>query len=318
LNERDKPRHETDYPSIHFVTRLSIGVWELVSSILPANRWLLSVKAFLKLIRPGRVLMIVTLTWVSASVAKVSMPGQWIISFAGMFLAMAGFALDIYTDRKTDKESLRSWPVNPISAGMMTEKAAKRWIVVFLAVGLALSITANPLTLVPASLLLLIYLGLSVGILDGPFGRAITLGLLQALYVLLAAAATGTISGLMIWVALVFFTAMVGARAVADIRDLPNDLQTETRSLPKVFGVRLTSFILPIFITISFIISLHIYTFGTFDKNYLVCTLLSFGPGVVLAWSFPFRPTPNYAFILIGPYFGIGILYMLALLLGIS
>ncbi len=120
----------------------------------------------------------------------------------------------------------------------------------------------------------------------------------------------------MLWIAAVFFTAMVGARAAADIRDLPTDLLTETKTLPKVIGVRGTSWIMPIAITISALISLGIYRFGPFDQDYLIWTIVSFGPAVILAWSFPFRPTPNYAFILVWPYWGIGILYMVALVTG--
>lgn len=229
---------------------------------------------------------------------------------------MLGFSLDFYSDRWTDKKAPRVWPVNPISAGLMTERTAKRWIAFFTLSGLSLCAAAHFFTLVPAGILLLIYWGLSVGIFDGPIGRAVTLGLLQALYVLLAAAATGNISGLMLWVAAVFFFAMVGARAVSDIRDLPVDMQAETSTLPKVLGVRVSSLILPIAITLSMLVSLYVYSLGAFDTDYLILTLLSFGPGVVLAWSFPFHPTPNYAFILIGPYWLIGILYMMALFLG--
>ncbi len=303
------------YPSIHFVSGLSNGAWRLASRLMRFG-WLPRVRGFLTLIRPGRVLMVCSLTWVSAFVAKVPWREQWIITAAGMFLAMAGFALDFYTDKEADKKAPRAWPINAISTGMMKARTARNWIVLFLVSGLSLCVLAHPLTLLPATLLLFIYWGLAVGILDGPVGRAITLGLLQALYVLLASAATGRISGLMLWVAAVFLTAMFGARAAADIRDLPSDLLTNTRTLPKAFGVRATSWILPISITISSLISLGIYAFGPFDKDYLLWTLVSFGPGLLLAWSFPFRPTPNYAFILVWPYWGIGILYMVALITG--
>lgn len=288
----------------------------MASSLLPSNTSISGINALFKLIRPGRVVMISSLTWVSASVADVSSPKLWIITFGGMFLAMAGFSLDIYTDRETDKKAALPWPINPISARMMTSKAAVRWISFFLVAGLSICGAVHLLALVPASLLLLTFFGLSKGIFDGPLGRAVTLGLLQALYVLLAAAATGTISGLMIWVALVFFFAMVGARAVADIRDLPSDIKTKTRSLPKIYGVRVTSWILPCAITLSFLVSLRVYMLGVFDTDYLILTLMSFGPGVILAWSFPFRPTSNYAFILQSLYWSVGILYMLALFFG--
>ena len=316
MSGQDDIKVKTDYPSVSFVSRLSLRAWKLASLLPLATQWLPPVSAFLKLIRPGRVLMISSLTWVSASVAKVPFPELWIIVLGGMFLAMAGFSLDFQTDREADKKGALPWPVNPISAGMMSANAAQRWIAVFLVAGLSLCAVVHLLTLLPAAILLITYWGLSAGVFDGPFGRAITLGLLQALYVLLAAAATGAISGLMIWVATVFFTAMVGARAMADIRDLPGDLQTDTRSLAKVFGIRMTSWILPIAITISLLISLRVYTLGAFDKDYLILTLLSFGPAIVMAWSFFFRPTSNYAFILQGFYWSVGILYMLALLIG--
>lgn len=307
--------HDANYPAIHFVGRLSRGAWRWVSPLLP-NRLLAGINAFLKLIRPGRVLMLSSMTWVSASVAGVRPRETWLITLGGMLLAMAGFALDIYSDRHTDKQSPRPWPVNPVSTGMMTASAARRWIIFSVLAGVAHCAAAHPLALLPAAALVLTYWGLAAGTFDGPFGRAITLGLLQALYVLLAAAATGRVSPLMVLVAAVLFSAMVGARAVADIRDLPSDSLTDTRTLAKAYGVRTTRWILPAAVTVASVIALGLYTSGAFDRDYLLWTSLSFGPGVVMAWSFPFRPTPNYAFILGWPFWCVGILYMVALYLG--
>jgi len=147
-------------------------------------------------------------------------------------------------------------------------------------------------------------------------GRAVTLGALQALYVLLAAAATGTMPGYMVGVASVLLVAMIGARAVADIRDLPSDKATGTRTLAKVYGTRVTSWILPICVSLATLISLWVYRLGVFDADYLIWSLLCFVPGLVLAWGFPFRPTPNYAFILAYPYWFFALLYMAALYTG--
>lgn len=307
--------HDTNYPSIHFISRLSRGIWGLASYVTP-GRPLAAVNAFFKLIRPSRVAVISLLTWVSAFVAGVPARGRWLVTLAGMFLSMAGFAVDIYTDRHADKQSPRPWPVNPISAGMMAATTARVWIIFFLLAAVSFCIAVHPLTLVPAAGLLLIYRGLAVGWLDGPIGRSVTLGLLQAMYVLLAAAATGTITVKMTLVATVFLSAMIGARAVGDIRDFPSDKDTDTRSLPKAYGIRATSWLLPAAITVSTAISFGLYAMGLFDRDYLFWTSVSFGPGFVLAWTLPIRPTPNYAFIIVIPYWGIGILYMLALYLG--
>ena len=100
--------HDTGYPSIHLAARLSIGAWKLVSPLLP-SRALSALEAFLKLVRPGRVVMVSLLTGVSAFVAKAPWREGWFIIFGGMFLAMAGFALDIYSDRNADKKSPRPW-----------------------------------------------------------------------------------------------------------------------------------------------------------------------------------------------------------------
>ena len=62
--------------------------------------------------------------------------------------------------------------------------------------------------------------------------------------------------------------------------------------------------------------ALYIHTLGAFDRDYLVWTLLTFGPGLGFAWSFVLRPTPNYAFALSWPYWAVGVLDMLALILG--
>jgi|TARA_Y100000310_G_C20541960_1_gene743739 4-hydroxybenzoate polyprenyltransferase len=260
--------------------------------------------------------MISLLTLVIAHISNVPSPDLWFITLAGMFLAMAGFALDFYTDRDADRMGGRTWPINPLASGSMSPTSARIWIGCFVCVALALCTWVHLLTLIPAAALLLIYWGLAHGVLDGPIGRAITLGLLQALYVLLAVAATGGFQPTMSWVALVLFVAMFGARAFADIRDLPHDVQTGTRSLPKVYGVRITSWIAPIAITIAAGIALFIYTLDEMDVDYLIWTVLAFVPGVVLAWMFKLHPTPNLAFALAWPYWSLGVLYMLALILG--
>ena len=140
--------------------------------------------------------------------------------------------------------------------------------------------------------------------------------MLQALYVLLAAAATGRIAPLLVVISLVFLAAMFGARAAADIRDLPSDVKTDTRTLAKVYGIGPTSWILPVAVTIAASIAVGLHWSGAFDADYLIWTSVSFTPALVMAWFFPFRPTPNHAFIIVYPYWGVGIVYLIALLAG--
>lgn len=316
MKQKVDKKLDTEYPSMVWVSRLSLGSWEVAAMLPGSSFWLPRLRSLMKLIRPGRVLMISLLTWVIAYALRLGPSQQVRIVLAGMFLGMAGFALDMYADCEVDKHGGRLWPINPLAAGMMTQSAARRWIAFFMIAGVAFCASVHPLALLPAAVLLLVYWGLAQGVLDRPIVRAITLGLLQALYVLLASAATGTIPLVMMGVATVLFVAMFGARAAADIRDLPHDALVQTRSLPKAYGVRVTSWIMPVAITTAAGIALYISTLGFFDADYLLWTLLAFGPGVVLAWSFVLRPTPNYAFALAWPYWSIGLLYMIALVLG--
>ena len=313
MDERDL---ELEYPAMRYVSRLSVASWEISGHLPGSSLWLPPVRALMQLIRPGRVTMISLLTGVIAFVSNVPTLRLWMILLAGMFLAMTGFAVDMYTDRSIDKDAPRTWPVNPLSAGMMTPSAARRWIVFFVMATLAICAWVHPLTLVPAAALLGTYWGLSHGVFDRPIGRAITLGLIQALYVLLASAATGAISPVMGSIAFVLFVSMFGARAAADIRDLPHDRQTGTRTLATVHGIPATSRILPVATTLAAVIALYVHQLGAFDSDYLVWTLVAFVPAVAFAWSFALHPTPNYAFALSWPYWAIGAVYMLALVLG--
>ncbi len=311
-----EPNLDPEYPAMTYVSRLSAAAWEISAHLPGASLWLRPVRTFMQLIRPGRVFMVSLLTLVIAYVSGVPLPELWLIPLAGMFLAMTGFAVDMYTDRDTDKRGGRTWPINPVAMGTMAPNVVRKWIVLFVLAGVMLCASVHMLTLVPAAVLLLTYGGIAHGVLDGPIGRAMTLGLLQALYVFLAATATGAIPPVMSWVALVLFVSMFGARAFADIRDLPHDQRTGTRSLPKVYGVRATSWIAPVAITTAAAIALFTYTLGAFDADYLIWTLLAFVPGVALAWLFKLRPTPSYAFVLGLPYWSLGVCYMLAIVLG--
>jgi 4-hydroxybenzoate polyprenyltransferase len=229
---------------------------------------------------------------------------------------MAGFAIDVYADREVDKDGPRAWPINPISTGMMSAKAAERGIEIFVAAGLFFCVSVHPLTLLPAFALLGVFWGLANGTFDGPLGRMVTMGLLQALYVLLAAAATGTFPAFMIMIAIVLLAAMSGARVVADIRDLPSDIDTDTVTLAKAYGIEKSKWILPLTMTTAFGLGLALYPLSPFDFDYVIWTVAGFGMGLVLAWVFVFNPTPNLAFKLGLPFWGAGILYMVALYLG--
>ena len=160
MTNADDSHQALEYPAMTFVSRLSVASWEISGRLPGASLWLPPVKAFMKLIRPGRVLMVSMLTWVIAFASGVPTPKLWSICLAGMFLAMAGFALDMYTDRDIDRHGGRTWPVNPLAAGMMTGGEALFFAVGCAAAGLVLLFAIDVPTALASLLALLVYNGL--------------------------------------------------------------------------------------------------------------------------------------------------------------
>ena len=135
--------------------------------------------------RVGRLIMFFLIT---ASVT-LGLQGTWQeILYAGAIgvtLSFSGFFLDYILDFAKDRESGKL--SNPIARGTLHPILASFLVILTFSASLVFAVFTNVYALIPIGALILVILGLGLGILDTPILRAISLGILQGLYVLIGA-----------------------------------------------------------------------------------------------------------------------------------
>jgi 4-hydroxybenzoate polyprenyltransferase len=94
--------------------------------------------------------------------------------------------------------------------------------------------------LIPGVIILGVITGLALHLFERPLARALTLGLLQALYVFMGAS-TGSLTPAVLLLAGVFFFAMFAGRGMIDMRHFPVDEENPVQTLPKRFGIKATA-----------------------------------------------------------------------------
>jgi 4-hydroxybenzoate polyprenyltransferase len=245
--------------------------------------------------------------------------GDWIeVIFAaclGLTLAMGGFYLDYLADYKKDKLSGKL--SNPIARGTFPIPLAI--IVTSLAIigSYILGWFANPWTWIPISCLFLVITGLAIGLLDTPFLRALSLGLLQGLYVLIGGIVTERYDMDVWFLAIFLLFAMMGGRAAGDTRDLPHDEKLDVKTLPKKYGPRGASIFMLINQLFAYAFAIAAYFVGIGKIAYLYCMIVLVVIGLVLSILFVIKPTPKIANIVNMISFGLlGMLFILGLILG--
>jgi len=273
--------------------------------------------AFFWLLRLNRTVMVATITGASAFAAGAGAVNSILMTVAGWCLAVGGFSLDFYADRDLDTEGPRAEiRHNPYTDGSLSIPAGLAFSLTFIAISLALIILTAPWALLPWSIILGVIVGLALHIFERPVARALTLGLLQGLYVFMGAAA-GSLSPGLVLLAGMFFFAMFGGRGMIDIRDFPQDEATRVQTLPKRYGIKRTAQFTGVCLIISYIFSLAAYFTGEFSAIYLYLALVFTVVGLVCAWLFVTRPSPKLAYTLTLVFMmGMGSIICLAMILG--
>ena len=273
--------------------------------------------AFFWLLRLNRTVMVATITGASAFAAGAGAVNSILMTVAGWCLAVGGFSLDFYADRDLDTEGPRAEiRHNPYTDGSLSIPAGLAFSLTFIAISLALIILTAPWALLPWSIILGVIVGLALHVFERPVARALTLGLLQGLYVLMGAAA-GSLSPGLVLLAGMFFFAMFGGRGMIDIRDFPQDEATRVQTLPKRYGIKRTAQFTGVCLIISYILSLAAYFTGEFSAIYLYLALVFTVVGLVCAWLFVTRPSPKLAYTLTLVFMmGMGSIICLAMILG--
>lgn len=270
-----------------------------------------------RLFRPARTPMVAMITGTAAFASGADLRHTLLITLAGLLLSVGGFSLDFYADRHLDATGPRARNRrNPLATGEVRPVAGLAFSMSFCCCGLALSAAVSLRSLVPALLVLVIVAGLALHWFERAIARAVTLGLLQALYVALGALA-GSPDVLAILLGAMFFFAMFGGRGMIDIRDFPLDAPNPVETLPKRFGVRRTAALTAICLHLAFGISLAIYFFGDLRPIYLYLDIPFVAVGLACAWWFALRPSPVLGRVLTMVFMmGEGTLICLAVILG--
>jgi 4-hydroxybenzoate polyprenyltransferase len=273
--------------------------------------------AFFWLLRLNRTVMVAMITGAAAFTANAGVTNAIWMTIAAWCLAVGGFSLDFYADRDLDAEGPRAeMRHNPLTGGSLFPSIGLAFSMTFIAISFATTLLVAPWALLPWGIILAIIVGLALHIFEHPLTRALTLGLLQGLYVLMGSASGRLSPGLWI-LAGMFFFAMFGGRGMIDIRDFPQDTVTRVQTLPKRYGVRRTAQFTALCLFIAYALSLAAYFTGKFSPIYLYLDLAFIAVGVVCAWLFATRPSPRLAYILtLVCMMGMGSLICLAMILG--
>ena len=273
--------------------------------------------AFFWLLRLNRTVMVAMITGAAAFTANAGVTNAIWMTLAAWCLAVGGFSLDFYADRDLDAEGPRAeMRHNPLTDGSLSPSIGLAFSITFIAISFATTLLVAPWALLPWSIILAIIVGLALHLFERPLTRALTLGLLQGLYVLMGSASGRLSLGLGL-LAGMFFFAMFGGRGMIDIRDFPQDKVTRVMTLPKRYGIKRTAQFTGICLLISYALSLAAYFTGDFTSIYLYLDLVFIVVGLVCAWLFVTRPSPQLAFKLTLVFMmGMGTIICLAMILG--
>jgi len=261
--------------------------------------------------------MVAMITGAAAFTADAGVANALWMTLAAWCLAVGGFSLDFYADRDLDAEGPRAeMRHNPLTDSSLSPAIGLAFPMTFIVVSFVVTLLVATWALLPWSIILAIIIGLALHVFERPLTRALTLGLLQGLYVLMGSASGHLSPGLWL-LAGMFFFAMFGGRGMIDIRDFPQDEVTRVQTLPKRYGVRRTAQFTAICLLIAYVLSLAAYFTGEFRPIYLYLDLAFIDVGLVCAWLFATRPSPKLAYMLtLVCMMGMGSLICLAMILG--
>ena len=269
------------------------------------------------LLRLNRTAMVAMIAGTAAFVSGSSVTGSLLMTLSGWCLAVGGFSLDFFADRDLDVKGPRARRRhNPIADGSLAPSTGLAFSITFILASFVLTLLLTPRALLPWGIILLIIIGLALHLLEHPLTRALSLGLLQALYMLMGGT-VGTLSPGIIIIAGMFFFAMFGGRGMIDIRDFPQDKETRVMTLPKRYGIKRTAYFTGICLFISYALSLGAYFSGEFTPIYLYLDIIFIIVGIICAYLFMTRPSPELAYKLtLVCMMGMGTLICLAMILG--
>jgi 4-hydroxybenzoate polyprenyltransferase len=156
--------------------------------------------AFFWLLRLSRTAMVAMITGAAAFTAGGDSVRSLWMTLAGWCLAVGGFSLDFYADRDLDIDGPRvETRHNPLSDGSLSLPTGLAFSVTFIAASFVVTFLITPWALLPWGVILTVIVGLALHLFETPLARALTLGLLQGLYVLMGGMAGNLSPGCFSW-----------------------------------------------------------------------------------------------------------------------
>ena len=254
--------------------------------------------AYFWLFRLNRTVMVAFVAGTGAFAAGAGASRSLWMALVGWCLAVGGFSLDFYADREWDATGPRAGVRhNPLADGRISPRAGLTFSLAFMAASFLLCLWIAPLSLIPWAAIAAVIGGLALHYFETPVGRALTLGGLQGLYVIMGGAA-GAFNATVWLLAALFFCAMVGGRGMIDIRDLAQDQVAQVDTLPGRYGVQRTAWFSAVCLLISAAISLAINWTGELGPLYLPLDLAFIAVVVGCAALFVARPAAKMAYAL--------------------
>jgi 4-hydroxybenzoate polyprenyltransferase len=271
----------------------------------------------IRLFRPNRTIMVALITGAGAWVGGAPASRALLMTLVGWLLAVGGFSLDFFADRDLVAQGPRAFHrLNPLADGTIAPRIGLLFSLAFIGLSFIALAIVSPRSLLLWLIILIVLGGLALHLFESPIARALTLGLLQMLYVLMGGSATRLTPALWI-ISGMFFFAMFGGRGVTDIRDFAQDKATRVRTLPMLLGMRGAAWFTFVNLVIAFCLSYAAWLTGEFTRIYLYLDYAFITLGMLCAVWFVMRPSPK-----MGLYFtyifmmGEGMLIILAMVLG--
>jgi 4-hydroxybenzoate polyprenyltransferase len=233
----------------------------------------------------------------------------------GACLALAGFYLDSLLDKHKDQTEGKN--NNPFATNEMSVKTGYVLVILCIGVCVSIALTIDPAILIPCALVIGIVVGMNRGILDSPVLRALGLGMLQALYVVIGGMFAHGLGYGIILTALFLFFAMTGGRVIGDVRDMPYDLAGSSQTIPVKYGIGFTIVFLWINELIAYSIGIILYLVEDVGRRYLFCIIAIAVCGSIINLFFTAKPEPKVAILANRMSLGLlGSLFVLAMILG--
>ncbi|MFH1085867.1 MAG: UbiA family prenyltransferase [Chloroflexota bacterium] len=253
--------------------------------------WIRRILAAFWLLRLSRSLPVAAVTGVGALAAGASASAMLAAILGGWLLAVGSLSLELYTEREFDAAARRRR--NPLAEGSLQPSTGLAISILFI-LGSLVVISRIPWAVVPWLASLAIVAAMARRLLEASLLRALALGLLLALYVILGGLA-GQMSAAVWLLSGAYLFAGAGGCSAASVRDLRGAPTTPKPSLALCYGMACSAGWAAAGLVAAVALGLAVYATRLFGALYLYFALAAAALGLGMAGWLAARPSPRLA-----------------------